>query len=138
VRDPGRLWLGLRATYDVLGRDGAGRGLPLIALGLLVSAALILVPLRHKAFLRSPLTTFAPLVLLLVCLRDDADPASLADVIRRMLALYVPLALLFVMAAVASADAVWRSAGALVRPRHLTLMGRDQDLGVVASQDRGL
>jgi hypothetical protein len=102
VRDPDTLYQSLRATYINLVHGNGRWGYSLIVLGLLVFVALALLPLRHKAFLRFPLTTFAPLAFLLAYLREGAYRVGFADSLSRMFMQYVPLALLFVMAAMAA------------------------------------
>jgi hypothetical protein len=101
VLKPGVLRRSLAATYTNLVHGNGRWGYSLVVLGLLVLGGWALASFRHKAHLRFPLTTFAPLAFLLAYLREGAYRVGFADSLSRMFMQYVPLALLFVMAAVA-------------------------------------
>jgi hypothetical protein len=101
VREPRTLVASVWHTgRNLLAGEGMW-GLSLILLGLMVLAALILFRTPHQVFLRFPLTTYLPLVLLLAYLRGGAYRSGESDSLNRMWMHVVPLAVLFVIVAAA-------------------------------------
>jgi hypothetical protein len=103
VERPGVLIDSVRATYFNAVRGYGRWGYSLVILGLLVLGVLLFMPFRDRVFLRFGLTTFAPLAFLLAYLREGAYRIGVADSLSRMLIEYVPLAVLFVLAALTAA-----------------------------------
>jgi hypothetical protein len=116
----GGLWLALlgfvaaRGPANLLESAGAtavnvlyaGRwGLSVLILILLVLGVLLLSRVPHLTYLRFPVTTFVPLGFLLAYLRDIPYRIGFGDSLSRMFMHVVPLAVLYVIAAMAAAVA---------------------------------
>ena len=102
VRDAEPLKSSLRATYDNVVTGVGGWGVALILVGVGALVALFAGASPGRVVLRFPLTSFVPLVLLLVYLRDGAYRVGPFDSLNRMLIHILPAAILFLVATATS------------------------------------
>jgi hypothetical protein len=102
VRQPAVLWDSAVATVRNVALGAGGWGLSLVVLSLLVLGALGFARVPHQAHLRFAVTTFVPLGFLLAHLRGIAYRVGEGDSLNRMFIQVVPLAILYVVVAVAS------------------------------------
>lgn len=99
VRDPDLMWRSISATAknQVVG----GWGVTVLALGAFAVLAAFMLRNHWTSYLRFPVTTFLPLVFLLAFLRDGGYRVGATDSLNRMWIQIIPLAVLYVMAAIA-------------------------------------
>jgi hypothetical protein len=104
VRDPQIMIDSLDAATQNLVLGAGKWGTSPVVLAGLVIGAIIFVRSPHLSYLRFPVTVFLPLAFVEAYLRDAAYRVGYGDSLSRMLMHIVPLAVLYVMAACASAD----------------------------------
>jgi hypothetical protein len=75
-----------------------------VVLAVLVVGAVLFVRAPHQAFLRFPVTAFVPLAFLLAYIRSEAYRVGYADSLSRMWIHIVPIAVLYVVAALAGSQ----------------------------------
>ncbi len=99
VRDPGLMWRSISATAknQVVG----GWGVTVLALTAFAILAAFMLRNHWTSYLRFPVTTFLPLVFLLAFLRDGGYRVGATDSLNRMWIQIIPLAVLYVMSAIA-------------------------------------
>jgi hypothetical protein len=90
------------ATGQNLFYGAGGWGYSLIVIGVLVLVCAVAVRERQLIFLRFPVTSFIPLGFLLAYLREEAYRVGYGDSLNRMWIHILPLAVLFVVAALNS------------------------------------
>lgn len=104
VRDPEVLSRSLDAIYQNLVVGAGSWGSSLLVLGGLLILAWSFCRDESLSYLRFPVTAMVPMFLLLAYLREGAYRAGNGDSLNRMLIEIVPLAVLFLAAAAASAQ----------------------------------
>jgi hypothetical protein len=102
VWNPQLLLTSVGATGQNLFHGAGGWGYSLIIIGVLVFVCAFAVRERQLIFLRFPVTSFIPLGFLLAYLRDEAYRVGYGDSLNRMWIHILPLAVLFLVAALNS------------------------------------
>ena len=99
LRDPDLMWRSISATAknQVVG----GWGVTVLALGAFAVLAAFMLRNHWTTYLRFPVTTFLPLVFLLAFLRDGGYRIGATDSLNRMWIQIIPLAVLYVLSAIA-------------------------------------
>lgn len=109
LREPARLLESFDATVQNVLVGAGSWGNSLIILAALVGGLAILARATELVFLRFPVTAFIPLAFLLAYFREESYRVGNGDSLNRMWVHILPLAILFVIAAVGSEG--WRFAG---------------------------
>lgn len=115
IWNPEILLQSISATKANLLYGAGGWGYSLIILAILVLICAVAARASELAFLRFPVTSFVPLCFLLAYMRDGAYRIGPGDSLNRMWVHLVPLAVLFVVAALSSDR--WRGSMASILPR---------------------
>lgn len=108
ARRPAILRNSVRATAQNVVFGSGSWGASLLILAALVVVVLVLLRAPQQTFLRFPVTTFAPLMLLTAYLRGKAFRVGDHDSLNRMLIQIVPVAVLYLVAAMAAGDRRFR------------------------------
>jgi hypothetical protein len=119
------------ATIQNVAFGHGGWGLSLVILGTLVVAALILLRAPEQHHLRFAVTCFVPVAFLLIYLREGGYRVGNGDSLNRMLIQVVPLAVLYLIVAVAAGG--WR----FRRPVPSETEQPATDLEIAESTDQG-
>jgi hypothetical protein len=104
VRSPQIMIDSVDATWQNLVLGAGKWGTFPVVLAALVVVAIIVVRSPQLSYLRFPVTVFLPLAFVEAYLRDEAYRVGYGDSLSRMFMHIVPLAVLYIMAAYASAD----------------------------------